>query len=243
MVNVDAAAESVLMESVGSVRVITLNRPEKLNAADLQLQERLATCIDTVAADQEARAVILTGAGRAFSAGGDRELLREIAAGNVSLREAAGRVHIRTICAMLNLSIPAIAAVSGPAVGYAAGLVALCDLVVMGADAFLCDPHVKFGIAANSATQMLWPRLMSYAMAKELLMSGRQVGATEALTLGLANRVCPSGQELVTALELAELFTGLPPRGIAETKRAFNRALLEEAAQLSVASMAASSSR
>jgi enoyl-CoA hydratase len=241
--NVDVASESVLMESVGNVRVITLNRPEKLNAADLELQERLAAYIDTVAADQQARAVILTGAGRAFSAGGDRELLREIATGNPSLREAAGRVHIRTIRSMLSLSIPAIAAVNGLAVGYAAGLVSLCDLVVMGEDAFLSDPHVKFGIAANSATQMVWPRLTSYAMAKELLMSGRQVGATEALHLGLANRVCPTGKELATALELAELFTGLPPRGIAETKRAFNRSLLEEAAQLSVTGIAASSSR
>lgn len=228
-------SESVLMESVGAVRILTLNRPEKLNAADLEMQQRLVTRLRAVADDDEARVLILTGTGRAFSAGGDRSILREMAAGDLRQRGELGRVHVETIRCLLEFPIPVIAAVNGPAVGYAAGLVALCDLVVMGEDAFLCDPHVKFGVAATTATQLVWPRLTSYAVAKELLMSGRQVGAKEALRLGLTNRVSPAGQERATALEMSEIFVGLPRAGIAATKRAFNRSLRAEAESLFVA--------
>jgi enoyl-CoA hydratase len=220
---------SVLTQSVGSVRILTLNRPEKRNAADLEMQERLLACLDAVAADSDARVLILTGAGGAFSAGGDRELLRQMAAGRLEQAEALAKVHASTIRRMLSLSIPVIAAVSGPAVGYAAGLVAMCDIVLMGENGFLCDPHVRFGVAANTATQLIWPRLISQALAKEILMSGRQVNASEAVRIGLANRLCPTGKELETAMELAEMFAALPPQGVAGTKRAFNQPLLEDA--------------
>jgi enoyl-CoA hydratase len=178
-------------------------------------------------ADREVRVLILTGAGRAFSAGGDREYLRQIAAGEQKDQEALAKVHAGTIRCMLGLSIPVIAAVNGPAVGYAAGLVAMCDLVVIGEDGFLCDPHVTFGIGANTATQLIWPRLTSEILARELLMSGRRVGAAEALQIGLANRQCASGMELQTAMELAKIFAALPPAGVASTKRAFNQPLID----------------
>ena len=220
--------DPVLKESRGAVRILTLNRPTKLNAADLEMQQMLLAYVKEAASDKEVRALILTGAGRAFSAGGDRSLVEALTAGRLTQKEELGRIHVDTIRSMLGLSIPTIAAVRGPAVGYAAGLVALCDLVVMSEDAFLCDPHVKFGVAATTAAQVIWPRLTSYAVAKEILMTGRQVGAQEAQRLGLANRVVPTGQELPTALELADIFVNLPANGVAETKRAFNRVLLEE---------------
>ena len=181
-----------------------------------------------MATDSEARVLILTGAGGAFSAGGDRELLRQMAAGRLEQAQALAKVHAGTIRRMLSLSIPAIAAVSGPAVGYAAGLVAMCDLVVMGESGFLSDPHVKFGVAANTATQLIWPRLISQALAKEILMSGRRVNASEAVHIGLANRLCATGKELETAMDLAEMFAALPPQGVANTKRAFNQPLLRD---------------
>ena len=221
-------ASSVLAESIGAIRIVTLNRPEKLNAADLDMQERLLACLETVAVDPDARALILTGAGRAFSAGGDRELLRQIAAGKLQQQEALAKVHIGTMRCMLGLGIPAIAAVNGPAVGYAAGLVAMCDIVIIGETGFLCDPHVKFGIAANSATQLIWPRRTSEAHAREALMSGRQIHAEEAVRIGLANSSCVAGEELAKAMEVAHQFASLPPTGIAATKRAFNEPLLRE---------------
>jgi enoyl-CoA hydratase len=216
----------VLVESAGAIRILTLNRPDKLNAADLEMQERLLASIQAVAADPDARALILTGAGRAFSAGGDREILRKIAEGRNDGHEALAKVHVGTIRAMLGLTIPAIAAVPGPAVGYAAGLVAMCDFVVMGENGFLCDPHVTFGIAATTAAQLIWPRRTSEALARDILMSGRKVGAQEAVAIGLANRLCQAGEELAAAMEIAETYAALPPSGVAGTKRAFNRPLL-----------------
>jgi enoyl-CoA hydratase len=217
---------TILTETIDNVRILTLNRPEKLNAANLELQQTLLLELKAVAADKTARVLILTGAGRAFSAGGDRDILRDMASGQNHAQGELARVHLDTIHTLLKLDIPAIAAVSGPAVGYAAGLVALCDLVVMGEKGFLCDPHVTFGIGANSATQIVWPRLCSELVARELLMSGRKVYADEALRLGLCNRTCAEGKERETALQLAELFLPLPATGIAATKRKLNAPLL-----------------
>ena len=135
---------------------------------------------------------------------------------------------------MLKLEIPVVAAVPGFAVGYAAGLVAMCDVVVMGASAFLSDPHVQFGIPATSAAQLIWPRQCSELLAREILMTGRRVMADEALRIGLCNRVCADGDERKVALEMAEIFAQLPPKGVTETKRAFNAPLLAEAAKIAV---------
>jgi enoyl-CoA hydratase len=227
MSTADGEEVSVLAESVGAIRILTLNRPRKLNAADLEMQDRLLGCLEKVAADAEARALVLTGAGRAFSAGGDRELLRQLAEGRLEQKDALAKVHVGTLRCMLGLLIPCIAAVSGPAVGYAAGLVAMSDMVVMGEDGFLSDPHVKYGIGATTATQLIWPRLTSELRAREILMTGREVRAQEAVEIGLANCVCPAGEELATAMAMAETFAALPAGGVASTKRAFNKPLLE----------------
>lgn len=224
----------VLSETLGAVRILTLNRPDKRNAADFEMQLALVEALQAAKADKDLRALVLTGAGGAFSAGGDRAILQQMAEGTFLGRAAYGKVHVDTIRAMLELDIPAIAAVPGFAVGYAAGLVALCDMVVMGESAFLSDPHVQFGVAATSACQMVWPRMASELVAREILMTGRRVPAEEAVQIGLATRMCPDGEELAEAMKLAELFAAMPATGVAETKRAFNAPLLEEAAKIHV---------
>jgi len=229
-------SDTVLSETIGAVRILTLNRPEKLNAANLEMQQELLSELRRLDLHKDLRAVVLTGSGRAFSAGGDRDILAGIAAGTLPPNTHAqlGQVHIDTIKTMLRLEIPVVAAVPGFAVGYAAGLVAMCDVVVMGASAFLSDPHVQFGIPATSAAQMIWPRQCSELLAREILMSGRRVMADEALRIGLCNRVCADGDERKVALEMAEIFAQLPPKGVAETKRAFNAPLLAEAAKIAI---------
>lgn len=226
---------SVLTEKVGKTQVITLNRPEKLNAADLEMQQRLVDCLKSVRKDNEIRAIVLTGAGRAFSAGGDRSLLQEMASGQLSQQNELAAVHKETIITMLSLEIPVIAAVPGPAVGYAAGLVAMCDTVVIGEEGFLCDPHASFGIGATTAVQIIWPRLTSFNTAKELMMTGRKISAKEAVDIGLASYICPKGKELAKALEIAETYAAIPASGVSANKVAMNKQLLEEAIkQLSV---------
>jgi enoyl-CoA hydratase len=225
---------TVLVEDLGEVRVLTLNRPDKLNAANTEMQRTLLAALRDASEDGSVRALILTGAGRAFSAGGDRDILRELADGTCSDRDELGRITIATIRTMLGLEIPAIAAVNGFAVGYAAGLVAMCDAVVMGESAFLSDPHVHYGIAAGPATQLIWPRQCSELAARDILMSGRRVGADEALRLGLCSAVCKDGDERTTALAIARGYAALPAEGVAATKRSFNAPLLAEAERLAV---------
>src|SRR5262245_317173 len=187
----------VLLEHRDAVAVLTLNRPDKLNAADLAMQHLLLEHWQRLAADGNVRAVVLTGAGRAFCAGGDVELLQDT---QRSARDDASRIHRELLPLMLRCPAPTLAAVHGPAVGFGAELAALCDLVVMDQDAYLSDPHVRHGIPASPGCQLVWPHLVSLAVAKELMFSGRRVGAEEALRLGLANRVTESGHDVRVAL-------------------------------------------
>jgi len=169
----------------------------------------------------------LTGVGRAFSAGGDYVLLEELAAGNRTIGDELAQINHELMQTMLLLDRPVVAAVNGPAVGFGAALVALCDIVIMAEAAYIQEPHVKYGLPASPACQLIWPHLTSQAMAKEILMSGRRVRADEAVRIGLANRVVPDGQELEAAVDLAGELAALPRSGIAEIKRAFNRPLAE----------------
>jgi enoyl-CoA hydratase len=216
------------MEVTRGVCVLTLNRPDKLNAADLAMQQALVDCWQCIQADDQIRAVVLTGAGRAFCAGGDLSLVEQLAAGNEALQKELSTIHVELLTAMLETDIPVIAAVGGAAVGFGAELLALCDIVVMAEDAFLSDPHVAYGLNPSPACQLVWPYLTSIGVAKELLMSGRRVEAAEAQRLGLANRITPRGQELTVAFHIAEGLAGFPVAGIVSAKRAFNRPLVEQ---------------
>lgn len=220
--------DTVLLEAKGRVRVITINRPDKLNALHAETQQRLLDRLQEVESDEDARALILTGAGEAFSSGGDKDLIREIVQGTFTDVDGLGRIHMGTIRTLLTLPVPVIAAVRGPAVGVAASIVALCDFVVIGEKGYLCDPNAKFGSAPHPECQLIWPLLTSHAFAKELLMSGRKVWGPEAYRVGLANRLCADGEELVTALSMAEEFVELPSGGLAVAKRACNEPILEQ---------------
>lgn len=219
---------SVLVESRGPVQILTLNRPAKLNAADLEMQRQLLEQWRHLSGNDQVKAVVLTGAGRAFCAGGDMTLLKGLATAPPAVRDELSRINGEMLGRVLGLEMPLIAAVNGPAIGFGAALVALCDVVVMGASAYLSEPHVKYGLPASPAIQLIWPELTSRAVAKELLMTGRRVEAEEALRLGLVNRVVPSGMELIEALAVAELLVSHPPSGVVAVKRAFNDPLIRE---------------
>jgi enoyl-CoA hydratase len=224
----DMENDRVRMEARGGVRLLTLNRPEKLNAADLSMQRALVERWRSIQTDDQARAVVITGAGRAFCAGGDLSLVDALADGDESLQRELSLIHRQLLTAMLETDLPVIAAVRGAAVGFGAELLALCDIVVMAEGAFLSDPHVKYGLPPSPACQLVWPSLTSVAIAKELLMSGRRVEAGEALRLGLVNRITPRGEELNVALRMAEELAALPVSGLIAVKRAFNRPLVEQ---------------
>jgi enoyl-CoA hydratase len=225
----DTAEERVRMEARGEIRVLTLNRPDKLNAADLPMQRSLVECWQRIQKGVGVRAVVLTGAGRAFCAGGDLSLVRELGSGNNDLQRELSVIHQQLLTAMFETDLPVIAAAKGAAVGFGAELLALCDIVVMAEGGFLSDPHVKYGLPPSPACRLVWPHLTSIAVAKELLMTGRRVEADEALRLGLINRITPPGEELNEALRVAADLAALPVTGVATVKRAFNRPLVEQA--------------
>ena len=181
------------VESDGAVRIVRLNRPEQLNATNHELHEGLAALFPQVDADDEARALVLTGNGRAFSAGGDFSYLDELARDPALRRESL--THGRQIVAgMVACRVPVVAAVNGPAVGLGCSLVALSDIVFMAESAHLADPHVLVGLVAADGGPVTWPLLVSLQLAKEYALTGDRIPAARAAEIGLANHVCPDAR-------------------------------------------------
>ncbi|MCW2545722.1 MAG: putative Enoyl-CoA hydratase [Mycobacterium sp.] len=211
----------VLVESVGAVRLVTLNRPEALNSANEALHRGITGIWRIIAADPEARAVVITGAGRAFSAGGDLHHLHDLAADvpkrRQEIQHAADLVHEMTAFAL-----PVVAAVNGAAVGLGCNIAALSDIVLMADSAYLADPHVSIGLTAADGGAPAWPMFMSLLRAKEYLFTGDRIPADVAVQLGLANRVVPAAELQEAALRLATRLAEQPAHALQSTKRALN---------------------
>lgn len=214
----------LLVETAEGVCTVTLHRPGALNAADEELHGALARLWPAVAADREVRAVVLTGSGRAFSGGGDLELLHRMTT-DTELRARIMAEAIDIVTAMTTVPVPIVAAVNGPAVGLGCSLAAMSDLVVMDEDAYFADPHVMLGLVAADGGALTWPLLTSLLRAKEFLLLGDRLAAPDALALGLANRVVAPGTALDVATDLARRLAALPPQAVRETKAALNSAL------------------
>jgi enoyl-CoA hydratase len=221
--------DAVLVTVDGPVRIVTLNRPDTLNATDAELHRAITEVWEVLARDTDARAVVLTGAGTAFSAGGDFGLLQTMI-DDVEVRAATldeGKTLVRS---MLALEIPIVGAVNGPAVGLGCSLISLCDLVLIAPDAHLADPHVALGLVAGDGGAIAWPFLTGLLRAKEHLFLGTRISAQEAVEAGLATRI--SSDPLGEALELAHRIAKLPPQSVMETKRILNAGLRSAMEQL-----------
>ncbi|MBV1690057.1 enoyl-CoA hydratase/isomerase family protein [Novosphingobium sp. G106] len=203
----------------GPVALITLNRGAKRNAISIAMQRELVAALEAVAGDADVRALILTGAGSDFCVGGDRAVVEQIAA-DAGFEAMAAAQHRRTAAVLFGLEVPVIAAIEGAAFGFGAELAAGSDIVVMGDAARLADPHVRFGLPPAPIVALAWPLMSSRLVAAELVLTGREVPANEALALGLASRVVPAGTALAVARTLAETIATLPVEGVALAKRA-----------------------
>lgn len=216
--------DALLLEERGAVRVLTLNRPDALNAANESLHGALADVWSRLDEDAEARAVVITGAGRAFSGGGDLHLLDRMTndtALRARIMEEAGAI----VRGMTSVRVPIIAAVNGPAVGLGCSLASMSDIVLVEEHAYFSDPHVMLGLVAGDGGAVMWPLLTSLLRAKEYIFLGERVPAEEAVRLGIANRVVPSGTSVEAALELADRIAALPPQAVRETKALLNRSV------------------
>ena len=219
--------DELLVTAEGAVRVVTMNRPP-LNIIDAALHRRLLDVWHELDRDTEARCVVLTGAGRAFSGGGDFAFLKAQHQ-SVDYRCAISHQAGQILSAMMNFRLPVVAAVNGPAVGLGASLALSCDLVLMAEGSYLCDPHVSIGLTAGDGGALLWPHMMSLIRAKEYIYTGERIAAAKAVELGLANRTTSAETLMGEALELAGKLARQPARALQTTKRAFSKHIAQTA--------------
>ena len=203
------------------VVLITINRPEVMNATNARLHWELTQVWLTIDADPAARVALVTGAGRAFSAGEDISLVEEMTTNREAvartLREAADLVYN-----MINLDKPVISAINGVAVGAGLVVALLADVSIISETARFTDGHTRLGVAAGDHAAIIWPLLCGMAKAKYYLLTSDFIDGREAERIGLVSRCVPADKVMETALGVAEALAGGSQHAIRFTKRALN---------------------
>ncbi|MFC0450006.1 enoyl-CoA hydratase/isomerase family protein [Rhodococcus jostii] len=203
------------------VLVIRINRPERKNAMDQQLHTQFAQVWHDVAADPKTRAVVVTGQGEAFSAGGDFEMVEDTIGNYATVKrlfqEAADIVYNITNCPK-----PVISAINGVAVGAGLAVALMADISIMSEDARLTDGHVKIGVAAGDHAAIIWPLLCGLAKARYYLLTCEFIDGREAERIGLVSKSVPAEELLPNALKIAERLARGSADAISATKRTLN---------------------
>jgi 2-(1,2-epoxy-1,2-dihydrophenyl)acetyl-CoA isomerase len=209
----------------GAVATLLLNRPDKLNAFYGTMREDLLAALQSAERDGDVRAVVITGAGRAFCAGGDLEFMSGLQQANdtAGLRKLldAGRDVVLQIASM---SKPVIASVNGIAAGAGCNLALACDYRIAADTAKLSESFIRVGLHPDWGGTWLLPRLVGPSRAMELLMTGRVVDAAEALAIGMVDRVVPAAELAAETATLAAALAAAPAIAAAGIKRALNAA-------------------
>jgi len=209
-----APASMAPADLVTGVALVTIHRPEALNALSFDLLRELADALEVLDADPTCRAIVLTGAGtRAFAAGADiRELARQTAASLAAGHDfdAWGRIDA--------IGLPLIAAVRGFALGGGCELALACDMLIAGDDAQFGQPEIKLGVMPGAGGTQRLTRAIGAPRAMELILTGRTMGADEALGAGLVTKVVPAATTVDAALELAARIAAMPPLAVRAAK-------------------------
>ena len=212
----------------GRILRLTLSRPETLNAIDAVLHEELSRIFFDVDADDETDVVILTGAGNAFCAGGDLQWLNAMHGDPAAFAKTVWEGK-RLVNSLLDLQKPIIARLPGHAIGLGCTIALFCDIIYAAENARLGDPHVAVGLVAGDGGAVIWPQLIGYARAKEYLMTGDLLTASEAASIGLINHAVPA-DELDGAVDaMAARLAGGAINAIKWTKASVNGGLKQAA--------------
>jgi enoyl-CoA hydratase len=177
----------------GRILTVTIDRPDKLNAVSRLLHTELARVFHEVAADPGSDVIVLTGAGRAFCAGGDLEFLEEAQRDPVSFYEVLREART-IVMTLLDCDKPVICRMNGDAIGLGASIALLCDIIIAVDHARIADPHVRAGLVAGDGGALIWPQLVGYARAKQFLLGAEFLGAKEAQQMGLVNFAVPEAE-------------------------------------------------
>ncbi|HYN82396.1 MAG TPA: 2-(1,2-epoxy-1,2-dihydrophenyl)acetyl-CoA isomerase PaaG [Gemmatimonadaceae bacterium] len=218
--------EFIVVEAAAGVMTITLNRPEVLNSFNAQMARELRDALEASRADKTVRAVILTGAGRAFSAGQD---LSEVPAANEGGAFDLGATVLATynpvIKAIRKLEIPVVCAVNGVAAGAGANLALACDIVLASETASFIQSFAKVGLIPDSGGTFFLPRIVGLPRATAMMLTAEKIDARRAYELGMIYRVCSADTVQTEALTLATELAAMPTRGLGLTKRALNASM------------------
>ncbi|MGH7961368.1 MAG: enoyl-CoA hydratase/isomerase family protein [Candidatus Binatia bacterium] len=214
--------QHLLVEKKDGIGLLTINRPESLNSTNFRLHYELSKVWLDVAEDDDIRVALITGAGRAFSAGGDFEVV-ERSMGNLevvasTMKEAHDIVHN-----MINCDKPIISAINGVAVGAGLAVALMADISIASENARFIDGHTRLGVAAGDHAAAIWPLLVGMAKAKYYLLTCDPLDAKEAERIGLVSMVVPHDQLMPKAMEVAQKLATGAQRAIRWTKHSLNQ--------------------
>ncbi len=214
--------EYIRFDRKGDVLVVTIDRPDDdLNAVDERLHHELTALFPALQSEQDARAIVLTGSGKAFCAGGDFGWFPSL--------QTPGRLEKLRLDAknmiwdLLDVPQPIVCVLNGHAMGLGASLALLCDVIFASDDARIGDPHVKVGVVAGDGGTAVWPLAVGPAKAKQYLLTGDALGAADAERLGLINFVVPKEELMRQGLAFAERLAAGAPLAVQYTKLAVNK--------------------
>jgi len=225
-----AKYEFIKVQKTDKLATVTLNRPDALNAVNSQLHHELEHIWIDLGEDSDVNAILLTGAGRAFSAGGDVKNMANRWGTDEGKQWALtiGAGGRRLIQNMLEVEQPIIGAINGDAMGLGASIALLCDVIVASETARIADTHVKVGLVAGDSGAVIWPVLIGPARAKEYLMRGLIINGAEAAKMGLVNYAVPPDQVMSKAGQIARELADGPTWAIRWTKLSVNKWLKQQ---------------
>lgn len=201
---------------------LVLNRPEQRNALDLDMREEIEGAVRQLRTERNAKALVITGAGGAFCAGGDLRALSESRRPATINRERIRRLHV-WFSELLDLEIPVVAVVDGPAFGAGFNLALAADFILATPQSQLCAVFVRIGLVPDLGGLQLLPRIVGLQRAKEIIFSGRLIGAEEARSLGIVHEIVPHGDPLAIGVAFAERFRNAPTEAIGMAKTILNQ--------------------